>query len=69
MIRIAKYAEEFVLLAKEEKALRDMTHRLIEIGKCNVPITFGVWVNSFCSLKRLLIARPKYRKLIQRFPA
>jgi hypothetical protein len=40
MIRIAKYAEEFVLLAKKEKALRGMTYRLIEIGRCNVHKTF-----------------------------
>jgi len=35
MIRNAKYVEEFVLLAKKEKALRGMAYRLIEIGRCN----------------------------------
>jgi hypothetical protein len=42
MIRTAKYAEEFVLLAKKEKTLRGMTYRLIEIGRCSLPITFEV---------------------------
>jgi hypothetical protein len=42
MILIAKYAEEFVLPAKKEKALRGLTYRLIEIGRCNIPVTFEV---------------------------
>jgi hypothetical protein len=28
------YADDFVLLAKEEKALQDMIDKLIEIGRC-----------------------------------
>ena len=29
-----KYADDLVLLAKEEKALQDMIDKLIEIGRC-----------------------------------
>jgi hypothetical protein len=29
-----KYADDFVLLAKEEKVLQDMIDKLIEIGRC-----------------------------------
>ena len=29
-----KYADDFVLLAKEEKMLQDMIDKLIEIGRC-----------------------------------
>jgi hypothetical protein len=29
-----KYADELVLLAKEEKVLQDMTDNRIEIGRC-----------------------------------
>ena len=42
MIRTAKYAEEFVLLAKKAKAIQGMTYRLTEIGRCNVPLIFEV---------------------------
>jgi len=40
MIRIAKYAEEFVLLSKKEEAIQGMSYTLNEILKCNVPINF-----------------------------
>ena len=33
VIHIVKYAEEFVLLAKKEKALQGMTYRLTETGR------------------------------------
>jgi hypothetical protein len=29
-----KYADELVLLAKEEKELQEMINKLIEIGRC-----------------------------------
>ena len=29
-----KYADDFVLLAKEEEVLQDMIDKLIEIGRC-----------------------------------
>ena len=29
-----KYADDFVLLAKEEKVLKDTIDKLIEIGRC-----------------------------------
>jgi hypothetical protein len=29
-----KYADDLVLLGKEEKVLQDMSHKLIEIGRC-----------------------------------
>jgi hypothetical protein len=29
-----KYADELVLLAKEEKVLQDMTDKLTEVGRC-----------------------------------
>ena len=29
-----KYADELVILAKEEKVLQDMIDKLIEIGRC-----------------------------------
>jgi hypothetical protein len=34
VIRTVKYADELVLLAKEETVLQDMTERLFEIGRC-----------------------------------
>jgi len=34
IIHAVKYADDLVLLAKEEKALEDMIDKLIEIGKC-----------------------------------
>jgi hypothetical protein len=33
-IHTVKYANELVLLAKEEKVLQDMTDKIIEIGRC-----------------------------------
>jgi hypothetical protein len=33
-IHTVKYADDLVLLAKEEKVLQDMIDKLIEIGKC-----------------------------------
>jgi len=33
-IHTVKYADDLVLLAKEEKVLQDMTGELIEIGGC-----------------------------------
>jgi hypothetical protein len=33
-IHTVKYADERVLLAKEEKVLQDMIDKLIEIGRC-----------------------------------
>ena len=33
-IHTAKYADDLVLLAKEEKVLHDMINKLIEIGRC-----------------------------------
>jgi ABC-type enterochelin transport system substrate-binding protein len=34
IINTVKYADELVLLAKEEKVLQDMTDKLTEIGRC-----------------------------------
>ena len=34
MIHTVKYADDLVLLAKEEKVLQDMIDKLIEIGRC-----------------------------------
>ena len=34
IIHTVKYADDLVLLAKEEKVLQDMTDTLIEIGRC-----------------------------------
>ena len=34
IIRTVKYADELVLLAKEEKVLQDMIDKLIEMGRC-----------------------------------
>ena len=34
IIHTAKYADELVLLAKEETVLQDMTDKLTEIGRC-----------------------------------
>ena len=34
IIHTVKYADDLVLLAKEEKVLRDMIDKLIEIGRC-----------------------------------
>jgi hypothetical protein len=34
VIYTVKYADDFVLLAKEETVLQSMTHRLTEIGRC-----------------------------------
>ena len=33
-IHTVKYADDLVLLAKEEKVLQDMIDKLIEIGRC-----------------------------------
>jgi hypothetical protein len=35
-----KYADDLVLLAKEEKVLQDMIDKLIEIGRC-----YGMEIN------------------------
>jgi len=35
-----KYADDLVLLAKEEKVLQDMIGKLIEIGRC-----YGMEIN------------------------
>jgi hypothetical protein len=35
-----KYADDLVLLAKEEKVLQDMIDKLIEIGRC-----YGIEIN------------------------
>jgi len=34
LIHTVKYADDLVLLAKEEKVLQDMIDKLIEIGRC-----------------------------------
>jgi hypothetical protein len=34
IIHTVKYADDFVLLAKEEKVLQDVVDKLIEIGRC-----------------------------------
>ena len=34
IIHTVKYADDLVLLAKEEKVLQDMTDKLTEIGRC-----------------------------------
>ena len=34
IIHTVKYADDLVLLAKEEKVLQDMTDKLIETGRC-----------------------------------
>ena len=39
-IHTGKYADELVLLAKEEKVLQDMIDKLIEIGGC-----YGIEMN------------------------
>jgi hypothetical protein len=40
IIHTVKYADELVLLAKEEKVLQDMIDKLIKIGRC-----FGMEMN------------------------
>jgi len=40
IIHTVKYADELVLLAKEEKVLQDMTNKLIEVGRC-----YGMEIN------------------------
>ena len=40
IIRTVKYADDFVLLAKEEKVLQEKIDKLIEIGRC-----YGVELN------------------------
>jgi hypothetical protein len=40
IIHTVKYADDLVLLAKEEKVLQDMIDKLIEIGRC-----YGVEIN------------------------
>jgi hypothetical protein len=40
IIHTVKYADDLVLLAKEEKVLQDMTDKLIESGRC-----YGVEMN------------------------
>ena len=40
IIHTVKYADDLVLLAKEEKVLQDMTDKLIEIGRC-----YGMEIN------------------------
>ena len=40
IIHTVKYADDLVLLAKEEKVLRDMIDKLIEIGRC-----YGMEIN------------------------
>jgi hypothetical protein len=35
VIRAVKYADDLVLLAREEKVVPGMVDRLIEIGRCN----------------------------------
>ena len=34
IIHIVKYADDLMLLAKEEKMLQDMNDKLIELGRC-----------------------------------
>jgi len=34
IIHIVKYADDLMLLAKEEKVLQDMIDKLIEVGRC-----------------------------------
>ena len=34
IIHTVKYADDLVLLAKEEKVLQDMINKLIQIGRC-----------------------------------
>jgi hypothetical protein len=40
IIHTVKYANDLVLLAKEEKVLQDMIDKLIEIGRC-----YGMEIN------------------------
>jgi hypothetical protein len=40
IIQTVKYADDLVLLAKEERVLQEMIDKLIEIGKC-----YGIEVN------------------------
>jgi hypothetical protein len=40
IIHTVKYADDLVLLAKEEKVLQDMSDKLIEIGRC-----YGMEIN------------------------
>jgi hypothetical protein len=40
IIHTVKYANDFVLLAKEEKVLQDMIDKQIEIGRC-----YGMEIN------------------------
>jgi hypothetical protein len=41
IIHTVKYADDLVLLAKEEKVLQDMIDKLIEIGRC-----YGMEINN-----------------------
>jgi hypothetical protein len=41
IIHATKYADDLVLLAKEEKVLQEMTDKLIEIGRC-----YGMEINA-----------------------
>jgi len=34
IIHTVKFADELVLLVKEEKVLQNMTNKLIEVGRC-----------------------------------
>ena len=40
IIHTVKYADDLMLLAKEEKVLQDMIDKLIEIGRC-----YGMGIN------------------------
>ena len=47
-----KYADDLVLLAKEDKVLQDMINKLIEIGRC-----YGMGMNVEKKTKVMRISR------------
>ena len=47
IIHTVKYADDLVLLAKEEKVLQDMIDKLIEIGRC-----YGMEMNVVMRISR-----------------
>jgi hypothetical protein len=50
-----KYADDLVLLAKEEKVLQDMIDKLIEIGRC-----YGMEISEKKKTKVMRISRQQF---------
>jgi hypothetical protein len=61
IIHTVKYADDLVLLAKEEKVLQDMIDKLIEIGKC-----YGMEMNVEKTKVMRISRQPSPEKLIGR---